>query len=370
MDTTSAQDPNRPSLIPFQSARQILAEAVAAHAFPGCAFGVLAGDTVLAEDARGGLTYEGNSPQVEPTTVFDIASITKVASTTALVMLLQQRGQLALDMKLADVLPGFIVGRPRAQLARYVKIRHLLEHTSGLPGYVPLYRTVTTPEEMLRACLQVPLEAEPGARAEYSDLGFILLGKAIEVVTGKELDVLFNEEIAGPLGLTASSYCPPRRERESIPPTEEDTTLRHRRIQGEVQDENAWRLRGVAGHAGLFSNVTDLLRLANEILTALRVGNGQLYQRETVELFAQRQGPEGSSRALGWDTPSEHSSAGNRFSTHSIGHLGYSGCSLWIDLESEIAVALLTNRTWPDRTDQQIRQIRPAFHNAVRSELR
>jgi CubicO group peptidase (beta-lactamase class C family) len=159
-----------------------------------------------------------------------------------------------------------------------------------------------------------------------------------------------------------------------IPPTEEDQILRHRRIQGEVQDENAWLLKGAGGHAGLFSNVPDLLRFAGEILDsgrkpALETAKPPLFDSATIELFAKRQGPEGSSRALGWDTPSENSSSGRHFSRHSIGHLGFSGSSLWIDLDAKVAVALLTNRTWPDRQSQLIREVRPAFHDAIREAL-
>jgi len=156
-----------------------------------------------------------------------------------------------------------------------------------------------------------------------------------------------------------------------IPPTEIDSTFRHRKIQGEVQDENAWILDGIAGHAGLFSNVPDLLRFAAAVLAGdgkAGVGSG-LFKRETVELFSERQGPDGSSRAIGWDTPSAESSAGRHFSPHSIGHLGYSGCSLWIDLQASIGVVLLTNRTWPDRKNQAIKRVRPAFHDAVRESL-
>jgi len=353
----------------FAAAREVLREAIAVHAFPGCAFGVLAGGEVVAAEALGRFTYDDDAAAVKAETVFDVASITKVAATTAVAMLLHQRGQLELDTPLGEVLPGFVVGRPRKQLARHVKLRHLLAHSSGLPGYAELFRTETTPDAMLRACLQLDLEAEPGARAEYSDIGFILLGKALEVIARRPLEEMVNEEVLKPLGMAASGYCPAVSARLEIPPSEEDTTLRMRRIQGEVQDENAWRLGGVAGHAGLFSNTADLLRLAQEILTAVRDGQGKLFSRETVEMFAERQGPEGSSRALGWDTPSKESSSGNRFSAHSIGHLGYSGCSLWIDLDAAVAVTLLTNRTWPDRQTQQIKAVRPAFHNAVRGAL-
>jgi CubicO group peptidase (beta-lactamase class C family) len=256
------------------------------------------------------------------------------------------------------------------ELRSQVKLRHLLAHNSGLPGYVEFFRTATTAEVVLKACLELPLEAEPGARAEYSDPGFILLGKAIEALTGEALDTWLQREIFQPLGLAATGFCPPADERGSIPPTEEDHKLRHRRIQGEVQDENAWLLGGVAGHAGLFASVGDLLSFSREILAAAdKKGRARLFDAATIEFFARRQGPEGSSRALGWDTPSGNSSSGRHFSPHSIGHLGFSGCSLWIDLEAGIGVALLTNRSWPDRRSQLIRAVRPAFHDAIRAAL-
>jgi serine-type D-Ala-D-Ala carboxypeptidase len=358
--------------IRFSAAYRILKDALEAHAFPGCAFGVLLGDRVVLADALGRFTYD-ESPHVAPSTVFDIASLTKVLATTAAAMLLFQRGVLELETPLGELLPGFVVGRSSQERARHVTIRHLLAHSSGLPGYLELFRTATTPEALLRACLQVGLEADPGTRAEYSDIGFILLGKAIEVLARESLASWIAREVFEPLGLHATRYNPAPGERPRIPPTEEDSTLRERRIQGEVQDENAWRLKGVAGHAGLFSNVGDLLRFAGAILAPTISGADQaaplLFSKETIEHFSERQGPDGSSRALGWDTPSKNSSSGSHFSQHSIGHLGYSGCSLWIDLEAAAAVVLLTNRTWPDRSNQSIRQIRPAFHDAVREAL-
>jgi CubicO group peptidase (beta-lactamase class C family) len=270
-----------------------------------------------------------------------------------------------------------MAGRAAGEHARRVTLRHLLAHNSGLPGYVELFRTCATPSALLRACLELPLEAEPGTRAEYSDPGFILFGKALEVITREYLATWVGREVFQPLGMEATGYCPPPETRPSIPPTEEDTTLRHRRIQGEVQDENAWLLKGAGGHAGLFSNVPDLLRFAGEILNAGRASETRtekpsLFYAATVELFSERQSPEGSSRALGWDTPSENSSSGRHFSPRSIGHLGFSGCSLWIDRDAHVAVALLTNRTWPDRpaaASQLIHEVRPAFHNAVREAL-
>jgi len=360
----------------FAAAYQILKDALAAHAFPGCAFGVFAGGKVVLQDALGGFTYDDDAPAVTAETVFDVASITKVVSTTAAAMLLYQRGLLDLDLPLGELLPGFVVGRSAGELAHRVTLRNLLAHNSGLPGYVDFYRTITTPAALYRACLELPLEAAPGARAEYSDPGFILLGKALEELTHEYLAIWARKEVFEPLQLTATKFCPAPGAQALIPPTEIDSTLRRRRIQGEVQDEHAWLLRGAGGHAGLFSNVPDLLRFAGVILAAVHPPtpslNTPLLTAGTVECFAERQGPPGSSRALGWDTPSENSSAGAHFSSHSIGHLGFSGCSLWIDLDAAIAVVLLTNRTWPDRsaaTAQLIREVRPAFHDAIRKAL-
>jgi CubicO group peptidase (beta-lactamase class C family) len=326
-------------------------------------------------DALGHFTYEEGQPAVLPETVFDVASITKVVSTTSVAMLLFQRGLLDLETPLGDLLPGFVVGRPPGGHAREVTLRHLLAHSAGLPGYVDFFRKAATPAALFRACLELPLEALPGTKAEYSDPGFILLGKALEVYTREYLAVWARREVFEPLGLAATGFCPPQAMRVLIPPTEEDTTFRHRRIQGEVQDENAWLLKGAAGHAGLFSNVPDLLRFADEILgagelTASGTGSARLFDAATIEIFAQPQGPEGSSRALGWDTPSENSTSGRYFSPRSIGHLGFSGCSLWIDRDAKVAVVLLSNRTWPDRKSRLIREVWPVFHDAVREALK
>jgi serine-type D-Ala-D-Ala carboxypeptidase len=355
----------------FAPLYRLLNEAIAAQAFPGCAFGVVAADRVVLHDALGRFTYDSDAPAVTIQTVFDIASITKVLATTAAAMLLHQRDVLDLDTPLGELLPGFVVGRPSAERAHRVTIRHLLAHNSGLPGYVELFRNATTPDALVRACLQLPLEAEPGTRAEYSDIGFILLGKALEVLTRESLASWTEREVFRPLGLSATGYTPLPARQASIPPTEEDTTVRHRRIQGEVQDENAWRLGGVSGHAGLFSNVTDLLSFGRAILAPVHGDRGlkSLFTKSTIEHFAASQEPAGSSRALGWDRPSENSSAGHHFSPRSIGHLGYSGCSLWIDLEASVVVVLLANRTWPDRKAQLIREVRPVFHDAIRLAL-
>jgi serine-type D-Ala-D-Ala carboxypeptidase len=363
----------------FEAAYRVLRDAVAAHAFPGCAFGVVAGDAVLLQDAVGHFTYDEASPAVAPDTVFDLASVTKVVSTTAAAMLLWQRSHLNLDQALGDMLPAFVAGRAANDYARQITLRHLLAHNSGLPGYVEFFRAATTSDELLQACFELQVQTKPGEKDEYSDPGFILLGKAIEARLGElgiheSLPDWAHREIYQPLAMSATGFSPETSLWPSIPPTEEDTTFRHRLIQGEVQDENAWVLQGNAGHAGLFSNVPDLLRFSSEIIGAvpnrlLSLPKDNLFRPATVKTFAERQSPPCSSRALGWDTPSGNSSSGRYYSAHSIGHLGYSGCSLWIDLEAGVAIVLLTNRTWPDRQCSLIRQVRPAFHDAVRQAL-
>jgi CubicO group peptidase (beta-lactamase class C family) len=357
----------------FAAALRILEEAHAARAFPGCAFGVLAAGEVALEGALGRFTYEETAPSVAADTVYDMASLTKVVATTAAAMLLVQRGQLVLETPLGDLLPGFVVGRAPGDLARTIALHHLLAHNSGLPGYAEFFRTATTPSALFHACLELPLQSAPGTRAEYSDPGFILLGKALEVLIRADLASWTRREIFQPLSMAATGFCPSPAMRPAIPPTEEDSTFRHRRIQGEVEDENASVLNGVAGHAGLFSDVPDLLRFARAILRTAKPSSSEqnppLFDPAVLKQFAERQPPQGSSRALGWDTPSQPSSTGKHFSPHSIGHLAYSGCSLWIDLDAAIAVVLLTNRTWPDRHSQLIREVRPLFHDAIRESL-
>ncbi len=356
---------------PFAAARDVLEQAVASRAFPGAAYGILYNGDIAALDSVGRFTYDPASPAVTPATVFDLASLTKVLVTTSLAMLLYDRRILWLDALLGDILPGFIIGMTPSSQKRHVTLRSLLAHSSGLPGYARLFEQHHSPEAVFRSALSLPLESAPGTRAEYSDIGFILLGKALEVLSGDILARFFYREIAAPLGLETATFNPPSAARPGIPPTENDTAFRHRVIQGEVQDENCFALGGVAGHAGLFANTRDVLRFAACILSKGRTASGaQLFQLDTVRLFATRQSsPAGTSRALGWDTPSSPSSSGKFFSPASIGHLGYAGTSLWIDPARSLAVVLLTNRTWPDRSNDAIKDVRPAFHDAIAADL-
>jgi CubicO group peptidase (beta-lactamase class C family) len=321
--------------------------------------------------AIGHFTYEPDSSRVEPGTIFDLASLTKVLATTAAVMRLYDRRQLALDAPLAEWLPEFAASDLSDTRRLRVTLRMLLDHSSGLPGYARLFESANDRLVMIDACLRQPLTADPGTRAEYSDIGFMILGYLVETIAGEQLDRFCQNEIFAPLGMSTTCFCPERALRAGIPPTEDDRSFRHRVIQGEVHDENASVMGGVSGHAGLFSNALDPLRIAACILAnGVAASGSQLFSAQTVAQFAEPAAqPPGTSRALGWDTPSVPSSSGKLFSSRSIGHLGFTGTSLWIDLNAGTAVTLLTNRTWPDRSNQAIRELRPRFHDAVRREL-
>jgi len=327
--------------------------------FPAAATSVTYRGQLVALKGFGHFTYEADSPKTASDTVFDLASVSKVVATTAMAMLLYERGLLDLEAPVVAVVPEFARNDPRC---RKVTFRMLLAHSSGLPAYEKLFLKGPLREGLLATAFSVALTADPGTRAEYSDIGFIILAVALERLADESLDSYCQKEVFGPLGMTHTTYNPATGSRNTIPPTVDDWEYRNRIIQGEVHDENASALGGVAGHAGLFSNAEDVAIFAHAMLN----GGCPILRPETLALFTRReQSPAGTSRALGWDTPSVPSQSGKYFSPHSFGHLGYTGTSLWIDPERELSVTLLTNRTWPDRKSQAIKEVRPRFHDAV-----
>ena len=357
----------------FPIATSVLTGAIQHSIFPGAAFGVLHSGEQFAIESGGGFTYEPESPRVHADTLFDVASVSKAMATTSMAMLLWQRGQLDLDEPIGRRFPGCLqVGTDPENLAALrstISPRMLLAHCSGLPAYAPLYKTCATASELLEACLHMPLESAPGSRAVYSDIGFILLGHLLEQIAGERLDSFCRREIFAPLGMSSTLYCPPAEFKSSIPPTADKENFRGRILQGEVHDGNCWRLGGVSGHAGLFSNVPDILRLADCLLHR----GGNIFRPETISQFTTRQHmPSSSGWALGWDTPTAPSSSGTLFSAHSVGHLGYTGTSLWLDFGKQVAIVLLTNRTYPRdeaAESKSMKNIRPRFHDAVMREL-
>ena len=332
-------------------------------AFPGATLVATRADKVVESASFGHYTYATDSRAVTSSTVFDLASLTKVIATTTMAMLLYDRGLLRLDQPLQDWVPEFAASDLRRES---ITIRMLLAHSSGLLAHERFFETLHSRDELLQAVFASPLKADPMTRVEYSDIGFILLGIALERLAGESLDVFCQREIFQPLGMKQTCFNPPAAWKEQIPPTLDDHYFRHRIIQGEVNDENAYVLGGVAGHAGLFAPADDVARFA---LCMLR-GGSPIIRPETVKLFTARQSwPAGTSRALGWDTPSPPSQAGKYFSPASFGHLGYTGTSLWIDPERDVSITLLTNRTWPDAQSQAIKQVRPTLHDAMMEAL-
>jgi len=346
----------------FSRAFGVIRHAIRQRAFPGAALAVTHRGSLVVSQGFGRFTYESDSPEVQPDTMFDLASLTKVLATTALAMILYERGVLDLESPVAAILPEFVAPNSQREAMSKVTLRLLLAHSSGLPAYVKLFETAHTRDELIGAAMTTPLVATPGSKADYSDIGFIALGEVLAKLAGAPLDFFAPREIFVPLRMSRTSFNPPAASRSAIPPTEDDLTFRHRVIQGEVNDENASVMDGVAGHAGLFAPAIDVARFAECMLR----GGAPILGPATVELFTRREAsPLGTSRALGWDTPSQPSSSGAHFSPRSFGHLGFTGTSMWIDPERGLSVTLLTNRTWPDRSSQAIRQIRPLVHDAI-----
>jgi len=360
----------------FSSAFSILCAAINDRTFPAASIAVTQGARLVALKSFGRFEYEEDLIPT-PSTLFDLASITKVVATTTTAMILYERGRLELDAPIVETVPEFLSDSrdgddPRR---RTVTFRMLLAHASGLPAYEKLFLRASSRDNLLQMAFTTPLTADPGSLAEYSDIGFIILATALERIAKESLDVFCRREVFEPLSMANTVFNPPADIRKLIPPTvnerEESTQVRspfrNRVIQGEVQDENAYILGGVAGHAGLFSSAEDVARFAYAMLQ----GGRPILGSETVSLFTRRQEiPAGTSRALGWDTPSNPSQSGKYFGPRSFGHLGYTGTSLWIEPNRQISISLLTNRTWPDCSNQAIKQVRPSFHDAIVESLR
>ena len=347
----------------FARAFELVQQAIADRAFPAASVAITHHGNLVGLKAFGRFTYEPASPEATSSTVFDLASVTKAVATTSIAMILYERGLLDLDLPVGAVVAEFAGEDPRRDT---VTLRMLLAHSSGLPAYEKLFLRAKTGGELVSAACATPLTADPGAKAEYSDIGFIILGVALERIAEESLDRFCQHEVFGPLAMTRTAFKPPSAWRGSIPPSANDQSFRHRIIQGEVQDENASIMGGVAGHAGVFASAEDLAIFAH----AMVAGGRPILRPETVALFTRRESsPRGTSRALGWDTPSSPSQSGKYFSASSFGHLGYTGTSLWIDPERQLSITLLTNRTWPDCSNQAIKEIRPKFHDAVVESL-
>ncbi len=326
------------------SARAYLDSAVATGAAPGAVLGVSIRGQHLYHAT--GVLGAGMPARPDSSTVYDLASLTKVVGLTTAVMLAVDAGRLDLDAPATKYVPAFRGGGREA-----VTIRHLLTHTSGLPAFRLLYRETADRMSALALADTTALDTLPGARFVYSDLGAIVLTQAVEAAWGEPLDAILDRRVFAPLGMGATRFLPPADWLPRIAPTEQDP-WRGRMIHGEVHDENAARLGGVSGHAGLFGSARDMLVFGDWLLAA-RAGHDSLpvaLDPDIARRFTTRQDlPPGSSRALGWDTPSDMSSAGTLLSPRSFGHTGFTGTSIWLDPERDIVIVLLSNRVHPTR---------------------
>ena len=341
-------------------------------AFPGGVLAVGLHDQ-LAVHPFGSLTRDAKAPKVTANTIYDLASLTKVVVTTTSAMMLVQQKRLDPDAPVERYLPEFSAAAksdPNPSWRAKITVRMLMLHDSGLPAHRDFYKDAKGHEAVLAKVMAEPLVHEPGTQVEYSDLGFILLGEIIERLTGQTLAQFAKGHIFGPLGMSDTMYNPPPSLRARIAPTELDADFRKRLMLGEVHDENAFALGGVSGNAGLFSSAGDVAAFAQMLLNGGIYGHHRLLARATIQEFTARQAVGDSVRTLGWDVPTPpNSAAGHYFSPGSFGHTGFTGTSLWIDPERGLFVVLLTNRVNPTRSNEQIRQVRPAIHDAILQAL-
>jgi len=337
--------------VDYSSVKTLFRKAVADSAWPGGVLIAAKNSKIFLHEAVGKHTYNGKRV-VRKSDIFDLASITKVIATTSVVMKLVEKGQLGLDEKVVTYLPEFKGKQPGFFPQKSaITIKHLLTHTSGLPPFKQYYLM----DDDVNARLDSVFNTEPEFGLEdttvYSDVGLITLGKVLEKVSGVSLDELADSLIFKPLGMNTTFYNPPAEKLHRIVPTEIADGYRTGLIHGEVHDENSHSLGGVAGHAGLFSTAEDLAVFSQMMLNGGIYGWERIFSEKTIDIFTSRANVvDGSSRCLGWDSPSGKASGGVYLAENSFGHTGYTGSSLWIDPENDLFVILLTNAVHPNRS--------------------
>jgi serine-type D-Ala-D-Ala carboxypeptidase len=368
--TVSAQAPRRPShgarpprasaltARLTDSARSVLTRALADGAFPGAIAVVGNKAGILASYGVGQLdAADATRPGV--TTIYDLASLTKIIATTSLMLQLVDQGRVALDTPAVRYLPDW--HGPRAA---EVTVRQLLTHSSGLAAWRAFYKEAADKADARAQLMLVGPDAPPGTRYLYSDMNFMLLGMIAERLTGMPLDSAFTTLVAQPLKLVDTRFLPDAALRARIAPTEYDP-WRQRQLRGEVHDENASRFGGVSGHAGLFSTATDLSRVVRMWMNGGTLDGVRFASPNTVAQFIRVQDTLISKRALGWETPNGSNSAGHRFSPVAFGHTGFTGTSIWVDQTRDVFVILLTNRVNPTRENRKIGGVRVALADAI-----
>lgn len=342
MSPVTVLEPAAPAAVgmePRLNARldEIIERALAERVGSGAALAVGRYGRLVHLSAHGLTKLAPDAARVTDSTLFDLASLTKVVATTTAAMILEEEGRLQLDRPVA-----FYLGEITDSAKAPITVRMLLTHQGGLEAYAQLYLRIRGREAYLREINERPLRHQPGTETVYSDWDMVLLQLVIERITGQTLDAFVAERVFGPLGMRDTEFSPVRAPLSRVAATSEDA-MRGGLIQGEVHDGNAWAIGGVAGHAGLFSSVRDLAVFAQMLLNGGWYGDTRILRAETIARWTAPQGP-GSSRALGWDTPSGRSSAGRFTGPRAFGHTGFTGTSLWVDPERGLFIVLLTNR--------------------------
>ena len=344
----------------YDSMRASLDRAVADSAFPGAFVIVGTHDRIIAKYGAGHLDWAPKkSPVPTESTMWDMASLTKVIAMTSSMMQLVEAHRVELDAPVQRYLPDW-TGPNKEK----VTVRQLLTHSSGLPAWRPLYKEATDADAAMSLAYATPLDTLPGVRMVYSDIGGILMGEIVRAVSGDRVDTYFAKHIAGPLKLHDSMFLPPASLLPRIAPTEIDP-WRQRHLRGEVHDENASMLGGVSGHAGLFSSARDLARIAQVYLNRGELQGVRIWKPETIEEFTTVQDSAFSNRALGWETPTGTNSAGHLMKRPAFGHTGFTGTSIWIDPARDLFIVMLTNRVNPTRANTKITAVRQALADSI-----
>ncbi|HEX7939310.1 MAG TPA: serine hydrolase [Gemmatimonadaceae bacterium] len=325
------------SAVRLEAIDHIMSRAIRAGGFPGGVVVVGRRGATTVEKGYGTLGWSDKTKVVAERTIYDLASLTKVVGTTTAIMILYDQGKIKLDEPVKTYLPEFSGGAKDD-----ITIRLLLEHRSGLPAARELWRTAWSPDDARHMVLRTQLEYEPGTGMVYSDLGYDILGFVVEAVSGQKLDAYLHDNVFEPLGMEETTFRPHWSLRDRIAPTE-ITPPRGYPLRGEVHDENAFALGGVAGHAGLFSTGSDLAVFAQMMLNGGELNGVRLIADSTVALFTARTADKGT-RGLGWDTCGKDGSCGKYLGERAFGHTGFTGTSLWIDPDRDLFVILLTNR--------------------------
>lgn len=371
----------------FHPVEDAFKEAVAQGVFPGAVVLVGKGEEVVFERAFGCRSLVPEKSPMQADTIFDLASLTKPLATAVAMMLQVREKKIRLEDRITRFFPNFgVFGKT------HVTFRHLLAHCSGLPAWQPYYEDIVKGARegkinfiASRAAKSYVFErihreksaSPPGTVSLYSDLGFMLLGEVVEEITGWSLDRYCQDKVFKPMGLRSTSFVDLTQLRtrrlqpvhEMIAPTEH-CPWRKRILCGEVHDDNAYAMGGVAGHAGLFSSARDIHLFINRLRSCSRGEDPFLPAPLLKEFLTRDETVQGANFALGWDTPSpENSSSGSYFSPHSVGHLGFTGTSIWWDLEKDCHVVLLSNRVHPARSNDKIKAFRPYIHDLIMKTL-